>query len=155
MKILLCDRTFVLDTHGQQAVKRTTHLHEVRSVADKIPAGHPRKWPARTSKLPCRCMYCADDPDNNKCVYANWRDSTNLKIGIYCLYPEEAETWVGVSVIHEWTAQKVKWKKKGTVIKFLPSESNWEIKMEDGSTEKLKYIQLCKGKARFDKTNRN
>ena len=153
-KILLCDRSFILDTRGHQAVDNTTQLHEFRSVAEQVPEKHPRKWPAHTAKLPCKCVLCHQDPTNNKCVYACWRAPAEMKIGIHCPHTDEARKWVGVRVVHERTVDKVKQKKEGTVVAFLPSECKWEIDMDGGSTEKLSYTQLCRGMDRFDKKSK-
>ena len=77
-----------------------------------------------------------------------------MKISIHCPHTDEARKWVGVRVVHERTVDKVKQKKEGTVVAFLPSECKWEIDMDGGSTEKLSYTQLCRGMDRFDKKSK-
>ena len=44
-KILLCDWTFVLDTHNGQSIPQTSDLHEVRSVTNEVPVEMPCIWP--------------------------------------------------------------------------------------------------------------
>ena len=154
-KILLCDRTFVLDTQGKKAIANTTQLHEVRSVAEEVPPDHPRKWPVHTARLPCKCIHCHGNPLNTECIYTPWRDPKRLSVGIHCLYPEEAKEWIGVGIIHEKKVSGVKQVREGTVENFLPSEGKWEALMQDGSTEVLTYQQLCRAKANFDKKNKN
>lgn len=71
-RILLCDRSFVLDTYQQMPIKHTTELHEVSSVATEIPTEHPRRWPANVADLPCHCKYCVVNPGDDRCKYSVW-----------------------------------------------------------------------------------
>ena len=57
-KILLYNRTFILDTHNGQSIPQTSDLHEVRSVAKEVPVEMLCGWPMQISFLPCNCEFC-------------------------------------------------------------------------------------------------
>ena len=40
-RILLCDRSFILDTHGKKAIKDTRCLHKIRKCDKVVPTEHP------------------------------------------------------------------------------------------------------------------
>jgi len=56
-RILLCDRSFIQDTHQDKAINGTTQLHEIRSTVDTSSnVSGPRNWPVKVSNLPCNCL---------------------------------------------------------------------------------------------------
>ena len=59
-----------------------------------------------------------------------------------CIYPEEAETWVGNELAHN-VDKKLKLAK---AIEFLPSSSKWKIQFGNGETILISYDQFCRGK---------
>ena len=95
-KILLCDRSFILDTHKNVAIDGTTKLHEVSSTVPVIPElkpFEPRKWPVIVSDLPCNCQHYIVNRENNQCIYKAWRKTRLANMQIACLRPAEAEFW--------------------------------------------------------------
>eukprot|EP00986_Skeletonema_menzelii_P017430 scaffold19452_cov150-Skeletonema_menzelii.AAC.1 len=96
-RILLCDRSVIQDTIGEQPIEGTTELHEVRTIEPRIPTTVTKKgkqirnWRVLASDLPCNCVHCNNvesmiqanrviglDPivvANAQCKYANWRNT--------------------------------------------------------------------------------
>jgi len=146
-RILLCDRTFVLDKMSDKAIEGTNQMHELRSVAIEVPLLHPITWPGKVANLPCNCIPCFEDPNNEICKYIPWRCPRDVKIQIKCIYPEEAETWVGNELAHNVDKKP----KLAKAIEFLPSSSKWKIKFGNGETILISYDQFCRGKKRLHK----
>eukprot|EP00956_Cyclotella_meneghiniana_P028855 scaffold68305_cov22-Cyclotella_meneghiniana.AAC.1 len=98
-KILLCDRSYTLDTHAKKPVPNTTQLHEVRSVATAVPTELPRVWPMIVSFLPCNCKYCIDGevyfPLNQQCKMIQWRKCTTHNARTNGLLHAAAESLAG------------------------------------------------------------
>ena len=150
-RILLCDRTFILDTNKGKALDSTTEFHEVRSTATNVPTEHPYVWPVTVSNLPCNCCHCIIDADNTRCKYAPWRKTRSISIAVGCLPKEEAEQFL-LSRVCRNIKKKLRF---GTAVKYLPEKTKWLIKldekMEDGKDEVfLDYVDLCKGKQLID-----
>ena len=74
-RILLCDRSYIRDTHNEEAIKDTTNLHEVCSLATTVPTSRQPVWPVKVSNLPCNWPHCIIDPTNDVCVHSPWRKS--------------------------------------------------------------------------------
>ena len=150
-RILLCDRTFILDTNKGKALDSTTEFHEVRSTATNVPTEHPYVWPVTVSNLPCNCCHCIIDADNTRCKYAPWRKTRSISIAVGCLPKEEAEQFL-LSRVCRNIKKKLRF---GTAVKYLPEKTKWLIKldekMEDGKDEVfLDYVDLCKAKQLID-----
>ena len=79
-RVVLVDRSYIQDTHGEKALEGTTLLHEVCSVDTEIPTTLPRIWSAMVANLPCNCRYCREDPLNKVCPYSPWRKARILKV---------------------------------------------------------------------------
>ena len=73
--ILLCDQSYIQDTHNEDTIKHTTTLHEVCSVATTVPTSRQPVWPVKVSNLPCNWPHCIIDPTNDVCVHSPWRKS--------------------------------------------------------------------------------
>jgi hypothetical protein len=146
-RILLCDRTFVLDKMSEKAIEGTNQMHELRSVATEVPLTHPITWPGKVANLPCNCIPCFEDPNNEICKFIPWRCPRDVKIQIKCIYPEEAETWVGSELAHNVDKKP----KLAKAIEFLPSSSKWKIKFGNDETILISYDQFCRGKKRLHK----
>ena len=145
-RILLCDRTFILDTNKGKALDSTTEFHEVRSTATSVSTEHRYVWPVTVSNLPCNCCHCIIDADNTRCKYAPWRKTRSISIAVGCLPKEEAEQLL-LSRVCRNIEKKLRF---GTAVKYLPKKTKWLIKldekMEDGNDEVfLDYVDLCKG----------
>jgi hypothetical protein len=153
-KILLCDRTFVLDTHNGQSIPQTSDLHEVRSMAKEMPVEMPRVWPMQVSYLPCNCEFCVVDgeyyPENTQCKMRMWRKLTihNVKIG--GVSHEEARTFVGCMVSREKDGAM----EEGEVVHYVqptkPDEKQlWCIRFSNHPVEWLKFVDFCKARSLF------
>ena len=139
-KVLLCDRTFVLDTRGHDSVEGTKELHEVRSTATSIPSDHPRAWPATISSMPCNCVHCIVDPRKNSCKYRAWRRTRDTEIKIECVYPEEATSWIGKGIAKERSG-KTKFE-IGVILTFDIAKRKWGVKCGNNSIEMWTYTQI-------------
>ena len=147
-RILLCDRTFVLDTQSDKAIEGTMQMHELRSIAVSVPTIHPRKWPARVANLPCNCHECYKDPLNYKCTYLQWRIPRDVHLVVKCLYPKEAMAWVGCEIMHfvaDKNDSKKRHAKHAKAIAFSPKTSKWKVQFDDGVCLEINYGQLCCG----------
>ena len=146
-RILLCDRSFVLDTHAKKAVDDTTRLHEFRSTAMRVPDQHPITWQAGSSRLPCNCPRCLQNPNNSLCHVSPWRKPQTVTMQIACPPPAVAEKlWIGEQVAIE----KGKQLTIGTVLAFSPLNNTWSVDIGESLTVHLPYFDLCKWKKRFD-----
>ena len=67
---ILCDRSSHMDT---KTIEGTNSLHEVKSVATKIPIDLPMKWPLQTAHLPNRCKECEGD-HKKEYLFSSWRE---------------------------------------------------------------------------------
>lgn len=114
-RILLCDRSFVLDTHAKKAVDDTTRLHEFRSTAMRVADQHPITWQAGSSRLPCNCPRCLQNPNNSLCHVSPWRKPQTVTMQIACPPPLN-NTWsvdIGESLtVHLPYFDLCKWKKR-------------------------------------------
>ena len=97
-RVLLCDRTFTLDTLGGKSIPDNKSLHEVRSVATQVPEELPYTWPLRLSNLPCNCKYCVVNPSNNDCKISTWRRTRDYNMKLVGVSPAHANSWVGSGV---------------------------------------------------------
>ena len=147
-RILLCDRTFVLDTHSKTPLDKTVHLHEVCSTATNIPDQHPRVWPCIASYLPCACKHCFVDPANKVCVYAPWRNTHNDNMRIKCVSPEEAVTFIESKVCKK--IKKRPYYVMGSVVSFSRKSEQWEVKYDDDKVDHLTYTKLGKEKKYYN-----
>jgi len=165
-RILLCDRTFILDTHMKKSIKHTSDLHEVCSIATEVPVEHPRKWPVRVADLPCHCKYCIVNPGDEQCRYKVWCNRRVVDMQVDCLKPAEAEGWVGGKV--SWQVNKDLLVNL-TIQKFLPESREWIVEY-DGSDDngsgvvlhppymyshKWNYLKMCSAKKLFEKSQSN
>ena len=132
---------------SEKVIERTNQMHELRSVATEVPLTHPITWPGKVANLPCNCIPCFEDPNNEICKFIPWRCPRDVKIQIKCIYPEEAETWVGSELAHNVDKKP----KLAKAIEFLPSSSKWKIKFGNGETILISYDQFCRGKKRLHK----
>ena len=148
-RILLCDRSFVLDTHTGKAVEGTQQMHELRSSATEVPLVHPLKWPASVANLPCNCISCYNNPLNDQCKYIEWRLPREVQLQIKCLHPKEAERWVGDELVHNIDKKGVNAK----AVEFLLAENKWKIELDGGKHMMISYDQFCRGKKRLEKMN--
>ena len=126
-------------------------MHELRSIATKVPTVHPRKWPARVADLPCNCQECYNDTLNQKCTYLQWRMPRDVGLTVKCLYPEEAMALVGCEIIHfvaDKNDSKNKHAKHAKAIAFSPKTSKWTVQFDDGVCMDINYAQLCRGEKR-------
>ena len=73
--ILPCDRSYIQDTHNEDAIEGTTTLHEVYSGASAVPPSCQPVWPVKVVNLPCNCPHCIIDSTNDECIYSPWRKS--------------------------------------------------------------------------------
>ena len=140
--LLLCDRTFVLDTHSGKAVENTKKMHEFSLVDTEVSIVHPQKWAGAVANLPCNCNQCYTDPTDMTCQYFQWRCPRNVSMQIKCPYPVESETWVGDELSINVDSKP----KHAKAIKFLPGASKWNVQFDDGRTAMINYDQFCKGK---------
>ena len=152
-RILLCDRSFILDTNKGNSLDNTTELHEVRSSATTIPAEHPRVWPATVSNLPCNCTRCIQNPMDTNCTYAKWCKPRPIEIQVGCVEDNVAEEWVSKNICRR-IKQKLMF---GTATKYLPDKKKWLIKFTQPfkttvkkktvETDELEldYVDLWKG----------
>ena len=154
-KILLCDRTFVLDTQGKSSMPESTKLHEIRSIATEVPSGFHRVWPVQLSHLPCNCMSCIVDdvyfPNNNQCRMRQWRNTVVHKAKIGGVPHDEALTFVGRSVRIEDKKNNVV--KLGDIIRYVrPTNQDeqqvWIAKFGEAE-EKLSFAKACRAMKLF------
>ena len=142
-RILLCDRSFILDS---QTIKGTNHLHEIRSIATNVPTTHPLIWEVATYRLPCNCVHCYKDPHNNECPFTKWRRPRKVKMQVVCPRPEVAEALVGNTVAFEVeTIQNTKAIHFGKVTQYDETKQLWLVKHDDKrlTDKEIKYAHLC------------
>lgn len=144
-RILLCDRSFILDTHKKHHLKETTLLHEVRSVDTSVPTSHPRKWQVKTSVFPCNCVQCVVDPDNDKCSYSCWRNTRLEHMQIACVSPDEAESWVGLEISAIIAGQP----RSGMIIQYKCASCTWLVRFSEDERKEYDYIEICTARDQF------
>ena len=144
-RILLCDRTFIMDTHAKKYISDTTLLHEIRSFDTSVPTSRPRTWQVYVSNLPCVCKHCIIDPDYTLCTFAVWRNTRLANMQIACVSPSEAESWVGHKISELVAGQR----KSGTIVQFKRDSTKWLVRFGDESTKEYDYIGICKARDQF------
>lgn len=150
-RIVICDRSFILDTEGHKPVPGTKQLHEVRSTATAIPDGEPRVWPVTVSNMPCNCINCNQNPDNDLCTFKTFRNTRTVNLTVEKLH-------VGNIAAHEYIGDSIALDVEGVVysgnvVGYDEDDELWLVELNDGSTDTMNYIELCEGKQLYDASN--
>ena len=153
-KILLCDRTYTLDTHAKKPIPNTTQLHEIRSVASEVPTQLPPVWSLQISLLPCNCQYCIVSgvyfPFNQQCKMIQWRNTSTYNAATNGLAHASAETLAGVGLAVKETNGPVS---IGQVARYIrPAKEGdaqlWWVTFAT-VTYQMKFAQVCKARRLF------
>jgi hypothetical protein len=134
-QIILCDRSYLIDTYKEKCIDGTTRLHEVCSVDTTIPVKHPRHWTVRASNFMCTCDKCRGDPYNTECVYLPWRQRRDVTMRINCVGPKEAVSWVSETISWDNGDKKV----CGTITEFDMTSKRWTVKFDDKGMARMQY----------------
>ena len=127
-----------MDKHDKKSIDDTTQLHEIYFVAISVPTCQPRKWPLRISNLPCNCVHCNVNPNNERCIYAEWCCTCNYDVQIKSLQPEEAQSWVNSRV-----ARKVKGGQVcRTITEYHPDSEMGIVLNDNGTSKAYNYAKL-------------
>lgn len=161
-RILLCDRSYIMDTQGRKPIEGTTSLHEICSVATSIPSEHPRKYPVLVANWPCRCVVCRDSKiavkylesekrycysvprENAECKWNKHRKQRIVYMTVACLSHDDARALNGKAACYLDGGKRL----MGNINNYNTDAQEWEFVPEDDEEKSaqiitMKYKEAC------------